>query len=116
MQALMNRTEYRREYVKKHPELAQYHREKSLVRGRAVRHSLLEFLGLKCVNCGFDDERALEIDHIIAGGFEDQKIHGKGLPMYIYYLENPKIAILKLQVLCANCNSIKRVENREVRH
>jgi hypothetical protein len=52
-----------------------------------MRLSVLEALGGECIRCGFDDKRALQIDHI------------KG--------EN------KYQLLCANCNWIKRVENNE---
>jgi hypothetical protein len=72
------------------------------------RTLLLDFLGGKCVRCGFTDYRALQIDHIDGGGLKELKEignHGVYKNAYIH----PE----KYQVLCANCNWIKKVENKE---
>jgi len=67
-------------------------------------------LGGKCAICGFSDERALQIDHIKGGGIQDVKKHGNHYTMYKHILENPD----GYQVLCANCNWIKRHRNHEL--
>ncbi len=68
--------------------------------------------GYVCVRCGFDDPRALQIEHIF-GRSSDYNLSKTGILDYL--LENPDIAYEELQILCANCNWIKRAENKEVR-
>ena len=77
-------------------------------RRRALRAAALAHLGGVCCRCGFSDVRALQIDHVNGGGSKEHRairndgIHRKvlaGEPGY--------------QLLCANCNWIKRVENGE---
>ncbi len=68
--------------------------------------------GFICSNCGFDDPRALQIDHIF-GKSSGLDLGKTGVLDYL--LENPDVAYEELQVLCANCNWIKRAENKEVR-
>ena len=65
-----------------------------------------------CKNCGFDDIRALQIDHIFGNGPE-MRLSKPGIMKY--YLENPDTAYEDLQILCANCNWIKRSVNGETR-
>ena len=80
---------------------------------RKNKRLLLQLLGEKCVKCGHDDYRTLQIDHKSGGGNKDFKVRGKGVGYYRYYLRNPDEAKEKLQVLCANCNMIKKFENQE---
>ncbi len=76
------------------------------------RIELMEILGGQfCKNCGFNDERVLQIDHIFGNG-QDMPLTVKGI--ILYYLENPNIAREELQVLCANCHRIKSLENGEI--
>jgi len=79
------------------------------------RNSLFELLGSKCVKCGFSDIRALQIDHKIGSCKKDTKIFGSNQLMQFYYLKHPIFALTNLQILCANCNWIKRSENYEVK-
>jgi len=65
-------------------------------------------LGGKCCKCGFDDARALQIDHINGGGTREQKRIG-GRAIYQRVLDGYE----GYQVLCANCNWIKRTEKDE---
>lgn len=60
----------------------------------------------KCVKCGFDDIRALTIDHINGGGSKHRKIM-KHAPIYPWLVSHgyPE----GYQTLCANCNLIKRI-------
>jgi len=63
---------------------------------------------LKCARCGFDDIRALDIDHI-NNKAEDRKKFGKNV--YCFYIELAKKLPDGYQVLCRNCNWIKHIEN-----
>jgi len=75
------------------------------------RQNVVDFLGGKCVSCGFADWRALQIDHINGGGTRESKGRSQqGLFRDVYAHKD------KYQVLCANCNSIKRIENNELSH
>ena len=71
-----------------------------------ARTRALEYLGNKCVRCGFSDRRALQIDHI--NGTAGQKRLNPGAIPYAVLA-----GVEGYQLLCANCNWIKRVENRE---
>ncbi|KKN29274.1 hypothetical protein LCGC14_0845800 [marine sediment metagenome] len=64
-----------------------------------------------CAHCGFDDIRALSIDHINGGGEKARRGHGKGGSEYRWLINNgfpPGI-----QILCMNCQFIKRHTNNE---
>lgn len=73
------------------------------------RADIINFLGGKCVRCGFIDFRALQIDHINGGGIKEKNLMSNPLKYYKVICNNPQ----KYQLLCANCNWIKRYENHE---
>jgi hypothetical protein len=76
------------------------------------RLEVLGLLGGKCVKCGFCDYRALQIDHINGGGHAHRmKFNNNPLR----YLKDIKENLHLYQLLCANCNWIKRYENDEHR-
>ena len=78
-----------------------------------VRSGLVNLLGGKCVDCGYDkDIRVLELDHINNDGNIDRKRFPTSFTLWLYYHTHPEEAKLKLQVLCANCNRIKMYEHR----
>lgn len=77
-------------------------------RRAASRTAVLEKLGNTCVRCGFADARALQIDHINGGGSRESNMGA--MKMYKKILADPA----GYQLLCANCNAIKKVENNEV--
>jgi len=89
---------------------------------KELRNDLLNIFGKKCSNpsCavegGMKDIRALQFDHINGGGCKEiQKFavsHGR-VAWYKHYLNNPELAKKNLQILCANCNWIKRDKNKE---
>ena len=67
---------------------------------------------LSCVKCGFDDVRALSIDHIKGRGElhrEDIKRRGSMLYFWLRSQNFPS----GYQTLCMNCQFIKRMVNRE---
>ena len=78
------------------------------LRGRAI-----ERLGGKCTSCGFSDFRALQIDHINGDGIKDRARNSGNAYFY------NRIAfgdLRKYQLLCANCNIIKKIEKKEFGH
>lgn len=84
---------------------------KDQLRYKKVRDEVVQKLGGKCP-CGFADPRALQIDHIHGGGNDDRrKFGGRWRLFYEYVADNPA----KFQILCSNCNAIKRIENSEHR-
>lgn len=68
---------------------------------------------MKCCKCGFNDMRALSIDHINSDGAKHRKEIGSGNSLYCWLLRNnfPE----GFQVLCMNCQFIKRHEECEYR-
>lgn len=86
------------------------------VRSQALKEQIFQLLGDKCVRCNFTDKRALQIDHI--NGHGGQLL--KGICTQKYYRsiialpETERRATY--QILCANCNWIKKAENNEVKN
>jgi len=67
---------------------------------------------VKCNKCPYTDIRALSIDHINGDGSEHRKlINKRGIGFYNWLIKNnyPE----GFQVLCMNCQFIKRDENNE---
>lgn len=96
--------------IKKYSSLAEK-RKADLDRDRKHRLDCLIHYGgnpPKCARCGYSDIRSLCIDHIKGGGNKERRGHGRF----------ERILVKKnfpegYQVLCANCNIIKKIENRE---
>ena len=67
---------------------------------------------IRCAKCGFDDMRALSIDHINGNGAKQKKeLGGSGDKTYRWIKKNDYPP--GFQVLCMNCQFIKRYENNE---
>lgn len=80
--------------------------------GTKDRISVMEILGFKCCRCDFTDLRALQIDHINSNGHEERR--NRGTESYYRFILNKVLQGSKdYQILCANCNWIKRSENKE---
>ena len=114
--------EYCREYNKKwRADNREYYNAYYRVNRKDIhrRKELLRILGNKCSNpdClvlgGCTDIRCLQLDHINGGGLKEMREFKSNMKMYGYYLNHIDDAKRKLQVLCANCNWIKRYENNE---
>jgi hypothetical protein len=107
------------EKFKKYERIRSKRQSSKLKRVRtAVRISILNKLSdgdIKCKRCGFTDIRALQIDHINGGGNKDVKKYDN---LYKYYKWLNSLSSIELkkeyQILCANCNWIKRWENGEM--
>lgn len=90
-------------------------RDKSKERRRLVREKVFNHYGNSCNHCGFNDQRALQIDHINDNGAEeryalDGSRNFSGWRFYEYLIKNnyPE----GYQTLCANCNMIKELKNK----
>lgn len=75
---------------------------------REHREEVMAILGKKCARCSFSDERALQIDHVHGFG----SVHRANAPWPVIF-EQMKNNPEEFQTLCANCNSIKAIENEE---
>lgn len=83
-------------------------------RRKRERITVINSFGGKCVHCGFSDMRALQIDHINGGGCKEKRGWKSSDKLYYtYLLESFLNGENKYQLLCANCNWIKRYENNE---
>jgi len=77
------------------------------------RKTILEKLGNKCVICSFNDVRALAIDHVFGGGSKEREEVGGAY--YSFVLEKINNGSEDYQILCCNCNQIKKIINDEER-
>ena len=96
------------------------HREKISKKRRVwaekLRQDVYDILGVDvCMRCNFSDKRALQFDHINGGGTK-RRYENALYKELIRYRNNPDLARKELQVLCANCNTIKIFEKREWRN
>lgn len=101
--------------------MKQYHQQpdrkassrlQNLSRYHAKRAEVIAFLGGKCVRCPVVDVRCLQIDHVDGGGAAERR----GMRNYwkLHNLVLRSVPNNKYQLLCANCNWIKKYENGEV--
>ncbi len=102
------RTEYREQNREQTRQWVTNHRTRK-------RMEILEFMGGVCVRCGFDDWRALQIDHVNGNGISDRK-KNKSVSSYHKAIRlSIEKGEKKYQLLCTNCNQIKRHKNKEHR-
>ncbi len=89
------------------PSQSPEHRKKQYLEKKA---QIFAYFNNECGRCYFHDPRALQIDHVDSDGANDRKKYN-GIPFL-----NKVIKLLdsgKYQLLCANCNAIKRSELNE---
>lgn len=83
-------------------------------RKEELRAKAISSLGGACARCGYDrDRRALQIDHVNGGGVTARKSGDREAAMFRAIIRDP--ASGRYQCLCANCNILKRVANKEHR-
>lgn len=76
----------------------------------ALKEAVYDKLGHVCCKCGFADKRALQIDHVNGGGNQEHKQVKNAFTFLNKVLADTNGTY---QILCANCNWIKRMERRE---
>lgn len=107
------RVEAYKKYYQENKDRWREHNRQGNLRKRVMRQEIIKLLGGKCVKCGFDDWRALQVDHINGGGTKERKIVTDVPSLYKAVVSDVESDKKKYQLLCANCNWIKRYENRE---
>lgn len=92
-----------------------------------IRQKIRDFFGNKCGRCGNSDFRVLQVDHINGDGYKYRTKKSGGIFGKYYSTSTGLWSVWKLirtdpekakkerQLLCANCNWIKRYENKEFR-
>lgn len=81
-----------------------------------IMNAIFDILGHECARCGFSDRRALQIDHVYGGGTKERRENNSGnTAVYRKILTEVLQGTDKYQILCANCNYIKRSENGELK-
>jgi hypothetical protein len=95
----------------------QKHKEERRAKARQqrleIKQEVLTHYGngrLACVRCGFNDIRALSVDHIKGGGKQAERVRGA---TSIYSWLKRRGLSTGLQTLCMNCQFIKKLENKE---
>jgi hypothetical protein len=79
---------------------------------RALKQKVLRAYGSRCATCGFEDERALQLDHVHENGAEDRR---KRTPLQRLQQIVADNYPDDYQILCANCNTIKACERGTLR-
>ncbi len=98
-----------RKWKKEHPQRVKELDKKSR---DGIRDKVFVMFGGKCVRCGFTDYRALQLDHIHRAKEKRNGHFRAGQGLYASILRGEQDTS-EFQLLCANCNWIKRVENKE---
>lgn len=78
-----------------------------------LKLEIYSMLGGKCLKCGYIGP-ALQIDHVNGNGRKENS----HMNVYYYYLLVKKSILAgekKYQLLCANCNWEKRLQNKEAK-
>ena len=100
----------RREYYAKNPQRFIAYRKASV---QKYRSAVLTLLGDKCCQCGYSQRPALQIDHVQGGGKEQFRKLGNTEKYYKHVIQQITLGSKEYQLLCANCNQLKRHNNNE---
>jgi len=84
--------------------------EQSRKAKRKIRDQLFDIYGDTCKECGFDDKRALTLDHIQNNGNVERKELGE---RGVYQRARDNYLPNEYQILCMNCQFIKKVETQK---
>lgn len=115
---------YSQKFRQNHPkEWNEFQRKCSKKRRGILRTKILALLGGQCANPydlhdkSFTDIRCLQVDHLNREAKHREKKNGQatdGSEMYLRtILKEIQLGSKDYQLLCANCNWIKRFENKE---
>lgn len=108
----VSRRAYQREWKRLHPQAPRVREGHTRPHGYAqrLRVAAVNKLGGCCAHCGITDLRVLQIDHVYGGGTAERKIMSSRWNHLAKVLDDTDN---RYQLLCANCNWIKRYTNNE---
>lgn len=99
---------------KRREESPEIHRIQTKRAKSKLKDSLFDIYGHVCARCGFDDKRALTLDHKLNNGNVERREFGE---RGVYRRARDNFLPDEYQTLCMNCQFIKRVEeNRQNQH
>ena len=84
-------------------------RERERARREKAREEVIAALGGRCADCGFDDPRALTVDHVHDDGKSERILFKFDFVAMRRHMTRT-VRSGRYQVLCANCNTIKQWE------
>jgi len=85
------------------------HRKQSREAKARLKAALFDIYGHICARCGFDDKRALTLDHKLNNGnIERKELSERG----VYVKARNNYLPNEYQILCMNCQFIKRCEDK----
>ena|SRR5579872_3526492 len=93
--------DYFREYNRSH-----YTTEQNREKDRRLRQSVIEGYGGRCVCCGENNIRYLQIDHVNNDGVKHRQEIGKAPKQMYLWLKRNGFPV-GFQILCANCHNAK---------
>lgn len=104
----------REERLAYHREYSRRYRQENKDKARATqreqwakyRQEAIDALGGKCIRCGEEDRRVMQIDHIEGGGASDKRTRGSWQRLRAVPNE-----VERFQLLCANCHARKTYES-----
>lgn len=101
------RDKWQKEYVAIHRKhLSECGRIAALKRYKEARKAIVEVLGGKCVNCGFNDIRALEVHHKQGNGNKERRNRMGTLVNDYRYYRQMLTHLSDYELLCSNCHAI----------
>ena len=96
------KTEAMRKYRAENPE--KFRKQSRDAKAR-LKERLFEMYGHRCAICGFDDKRALTLDHINQNGNEERRLLGE---RGVYVRAVNEYRPDEYRTLCMNCQFIER--------
>lgn len=82
---------------------------------RELKDFIFSLLGRKCKFCSTSDLRVLQIDHVEDDGYKEHQLMGTGWQYLRQVLKTIQLGSNRYQLLCANCNVIKRLETKKIK-
>jgi hypothetical protein len=95
--------------LKRRQENPDLHRKQSRDAKARLKAVLFDMYGHTCVRCGFDDKRALTLDHKLNNGNKERELLGE---RGVYRKAKNTYLPDEYQTLCMNCQFIKRCEDK----
>lgn len=80
---------------------------------RGLKEKIFDKHGRVCKHCGVKDIRVLQIDHVNGDGYKERTASKNNWGEYLIHILKDETN--SYQILCANCNWIKRIENGELK-